>query len=212
MIRKIRKSSANQENWEVSLGKTTGYQESSPPILGKLEVRPKKKEKKKGPHLILVRKLGKFSQIRKVHLEDQENQESSLGRLGKVIRKIRKVHSEDQESSFGRLGKLGKFIWKISPQYQEYPPSYEEMPTQYQENSKLVPGGKNTFCNCACDLVMKNVEYAKKIKKTKQAGTTRVKAEACYSEQLKEAPSIYFISNFQLKVLIISNPPQKVQS
>ena len=43
IIRKIRKSLAKQENLEISLGKTTGYQESSPPILGKLDVRPEKK-------------------------------------------------------------------------------------------------------------------------------------------------------------------------
>ena len=120
MIRKIRKSLANQENWEISLGKTTGYQESSPPIQGKLEVRSKKKKKeKKGPHLILVRKLGKFSQIRKVQLEDQENQESSLGKLGslgKFIRKIRKVHQEDQENQESSLGKFLLNIRKIPPQ------------------------------------------------------------------------------------------------
>ena len=69
-IRKIRENLKNQENWKISLGKTAGYQESSPPILGKFGVRPKKK---KGPHLILVGKLGKVSQIRKVHLENQEN-------------------------------------------------------------------------------------------------------------------------------------------
>ena len=33
----------------------------------------KKKKQKKGPHLILVGKIGKSGQIRKVHLEDQEN-------------------------------------------------------------------------------------------------------------------------------------------
>ena len=34
--------------------------------VGKLEVRPKIK----GPHLIFIGKLGKFSKIRKVHSED----------------------------------------------------------------------------------------------------------------------------------------------
>ena len=118
-------------------GKTTGYQESCPPILGKFRVRPKKK-----------RSFLNFGwEIRKI----QPDQESSFGRLGKLgkvirnIRKIRKVHSENYEGSFGRLGKLGKFIRKI--------------PTPYQENSssilgkfclkKQAPGGKNTFCNYA---------------------------------------------------------------
>ena len=45
--------------------------------------------KKKGPCLILVWKLGKFDQIRKVGI---------LGKLGKFIWKIRKVHSEDYEN------------------------------------------------------------------------------------------------------------------
>ena len=148
MIRKIRKSLANQENWEISLGKTTGYQESSPPILDNLEVRTKKKKKKK------IRSSLNFGQeIRKI----QPNQESSFGRLGKLgkfirnIRNIRKVHSENQESSFGRLGKLGKFIRKISPQYQENPPPYQENSSSILGKFRLkksVPGGKNTFCNC----------------------------------------------------------------
>ena len=105
-----------------------------------LEVRTRrKKRKEKGPHLILVGKLGKFDHIRKVHLEDQENLESSLGKLGKKsVRQesllgklgklevrpkkkrsspnfgwdIRKVEP-NQESSSGILGKLGKFIRKI---------------------------------------------------------------------------------------------------
>ena len=128
-IRKIRKILENQENWKISLGKTAGYQESSPPILGKFGVRPKKK--KKGPHLILVGKLGKFSQIRKVHLEDQENQERSLGRLGrlgKFIRKIRKVHSEDQENQESSLGKFLLHIRKIPPPYQENSASKNRLP------------------------------------------------------------------------------------
>ena len=78
------------------------------------------------------------------------NQENSA-RLGKFIwkiRKIRKVRSENQEGSFGRLGKFGKFVRKIH--------------TPHQENSssilgkfrlkKQIPGGKNTFCNCAPSL------------------------------------------------------------
>ena len=49
---------------------------------------PNKKEKRKeGPRLILVRKLGKFDQIRKVGM--------GLGQLGKFIWKIRKLHLED---------------------------------------------------------------------------------------------------------------------
>ena len=56
---------------EARLGKLANRkvetnQESSSKRLGKLEVRPKKK----GPHLILVRKLGKFCQIRKFHFEN----------------------------------------------------------------------------------------------------------------------------------------------
>ena len=54
-----------------------------------------KKRKKKSPHLALVRKFGKFGQIRKVYLEDKENWESSLGTLGRFTWKIMKIRSED---------------------------------------------------------------------------------------------------------------------
>ena len=44
----------------MSLGKFT-------PNIRKVRGETKKKEEKKGPHLILVGKLGKFGEIRKVH-------------------------------------------------------------------------------------------------------------------------------------------------
>ena len=110
--------------------------------LGKLEVRP---NKKKSPHLILVRKLGKFSQIRKVHLEDQENWESSLGTLGtlgKFIRKIRKVHSEDQESQESSLGKFPLNIRKILVRIRKIPPKYQKnsaSKNRFPESKTLFP-------------------------------------------------------------------------
>ena len=85
-IRKIRKSLKYQEKIR-KIG--TFCQENnqilgkSPPILGKLEVRPK--EKKTSPHLILFGKLGKLSQIRKIHSEN------SSGNLGKFLLNIRKT-------------------------------------------------------------------------------------------------------------------------
>ena len=78
-------------------------QESSSKRLGKLEVRPKKKKKKVLAYILFgnqesLTKLGKLGwdirKLRKVHLE---NQESSLGKLGKKLGR--------QESSFGKLGK-----------------------------------------------------------------------------------------------------------
>ena len=52
-----------------NVGKLGDLVRKNSQILGKFEVRPKikKKKKKKGPHLILVGKLGKLSQIRKIY-------------------------------------------------------------------------------------------------------------------------------------------------
>ena len=115
----------DQENSFGTLGKKFHRQESCPKILGKLEVRPKKKEKKKrsspnfgleirkiGPNQEsldgILGKLGNFVwKIRKVYPEDQENQESSLGKLGKKLGR--------QESSFGKLGKKFTSLGKLTP-------------------------------------------------------------------------------------------------
>ena len=71
------------------------------------KVRQKKKKKKKGPHLFWAEKLGKLSQIRKVHPENQESWAKlgkSSGKLGKLSQ-IRKAHPGNSESQ----AKLGKF-------------------------------------------------------------------------------------------------------
>ena len=123
----------------------TGYQESSTPILGKLQVRPKKK-----PNFQW--------EIRKI----QPNQESSFGRLGKLgkfirnIRNIRKVHSENQESSFGKFGKFIRNIRKMRKVNQE---NFSSILGKFLLNiRKITPQkngfrsqkqGENTFCNCA---------------------------------------------------------------
>ena len=62
--------------------KNTEIQEKSSEKLGKILVRPKKKKKKKGPHLNLGKKLGKILKIRKNTLE---NQEKYFGKLGKIL-------------------------------------------------------------------------------------------------------------------------------
>ena len=85
-----------------------GYQENQESLFGKLGkfIRPEeeKEKEKKGPYLILVGKLGKLIQIRKVHWVNQEilsaNQEN-YDKLGKC--------SRNQEI----FDKLGKFIKKI---------------------------------------------------------------------------------------------------
>ena len=133
----------DQENKEKfgKLGKLGNLIRRNNRMLGKFGVRPKKRKKRSS--------LNFGWEIRKIG----PNQESSFGRLGKLIRKIRqirKLHSENQETSFGRLGKLGKFIRKISPQYQENPPPNQENSSSILGKFRLkkpVPGGKNTFCN-----------------------------------------------------------------
>ena len=73
----------------------------------------KKKKKKKGPHLILVGKLGKFDHIRKVQQANQENfhQIRKISPNQENFCQIRKDDQENQEK-FGKLGKLGGFIRK----------------------------------------------------------------------------------------------------
>ena len=73
MIRKIRKKFGKLGKLGDFKRKNNRILEKFTPNIRKVGGETKKKEKKKGPHLILVGKLGKLSQIRKVHLEDKEN-------------------------------------------------------------------------------------------------------------------------------------------
>ena len=142
-IRKIRKVHLeDQENSESSLGKLgkkSVRQESLLGKLGKLEVRPKKK---KGPHLILVGKLGKFDHIRKVHQANQENFcqirkiftklgkfhqiRKTSAKLGKFIRKIRKFHQKDKR----KIWSSPNFGWEIRKAEPNQESSFEEWENQ----------------------------------------------------------------------------------
>ena len=87
----------------------------------------------KGPHLILVGKLGKFKHIRKNHQANQENFQQIrkiFGKLGKFLAnqenvcQIRKVLVKLGKFSkkirkTGKFGKWGKLIRKNNPQYEE---------------------------------------------------------------------------------------------
>ena len=141
-----------QESSFGKLGKFIGKIRKEIGSLGKFvwknevvrKVRPhirKEKIKKKGPHLILVGKLGKLGPIRKIHWVNQEilseNQEN-YAKLGKNLQnqekncEIRKF-LPNQESSLGKLGKIWK-IGKIGKFHQEKQPDIRKVHPQYQES------------------------------------------------------------------------------
>ena len=66
-IRKIRKEIGSLGKFVWKIGKKMRSLGKFTPHIRKVGGETEKKEEKKGPHLILVGKLGKLSQIRKIH-------------------------------------------------------------------------------------------------------------------------------------------------